>query len=229
MLLDFDGPVCSLFAKVSASSVAGELQALIAAQLGLRAVEPSEAAIEKDPLMVLRRSRAAGIDAHAVDKVLRAAEVRAARSAAPTPGARAFLAACKRADRSIAIVSNNSAEAVRVYLAREDLLQYAAHIVGRDAHDPSRMKPDPYLVQLALEITGTEAERAVLVGDSPSDVVAAKAAGVQAIGYANKPGKADRLAAAGAKAIVTSMGQLAEAQDRARLQSGSSWVSGSRP
>lgn len=229
VLLDFDGPVCSLFAGMQASSVAAELQALIADQRVTRAAELVGTTPEKDPLLVLRRSADTAVDVRAIEKALRAAEVRAAYSAAPTAGARDFLAACKGADRPVTIVSNNSADSVAAYVEREDLSQYVAHIVGRDPDDPGRMKPDPYLVERALSIDGTSTDDAVLIGDSPSDVAAAQAVGVRVIGYANKPGKADRLARAGAEAIVTSMRLLAEAMEESGLRSNPSSVSGPRP
>lgn len=225
VLLDFDGPVCSLFAEVQASSVAAELQVLIAEQRVTYVAEPDE----ENPLVVLRRSADTAVNVRVIEKALRAAEVRAAYSAAPTTGARDFLVACKRVDRPVTIVSNNSAESVTVYVEREDLSQYITHIVGRDPDDPGRMKPDPYLVERALGISDTKADDAVLIGDSPSDVAAARAVGVKVIGYANKPGKADRLAAAGAEAIVTSMRLLAEAMEGSILRSGASSVSGPRP
>jgi hypothetical protein len=51
----------------------------------------------------------------------------------------------------------------------------------------------------------------VLVGDSLGDIEAAKAAGVHSVGYANKPGKADRFVAAGANIVVTRMADLVPA------------------
>jgi phosphoglycolate phosphatase-like HAD superfamily hydrolase len=51
--------------------------------------------------------------------------------------------------------------------------------------------------------------RCVLIGDSTWDIDAAHQIDVTAIGYANKPGKADRLTAAGADAITASMNELA--------------------
>ena len=46
------------------------------------------------------------------------------------------------------------------------------------------------------------------IGDSTSDIQSAKAAGTHSVGYANKPGKHQRLQDAGADAVVTSMGEL---------------------
>jgi phosphoglycolate phosphatase len=50
----------------------------------------------------------------------------------------------------------------------------------------------------------------VLVGDSTTDVAAAEAAGVRVLGFANKPGKDQRLRDAGADALVMSMSELAD-------------------
>jgi len=47
-----------------------------------------------------------------------------------------------------------------------------------------------------------------MVGDSTTDVLSAKAAGAHPIGYVNKPDKLQRLAEAGADAIITSMAEL---------------------
>lgn len=145
------------------------------------------------------------------DATMRATEVSAAASAEPTPGADAFLLACERTGRSVAIVSNNSAEAVAAYLSRHGLERYITHIEGREAGEPALMKPDPYLVRRALEITGADPAAAVLVGDSVTDIEAAHAAGIKAIGYANKPGKAQRFMDAEADAIVAAMHDLAVA------------------
>jgi len=49
------------------------------------------------------------------------------------------------------------------------------------------------------------------VGDSTSDVQSAKAAGTHSVGYANKPGKIERLQCAGAEVIVTTMAELRDA------------------
>ncbi|MGR6997287.1 HAD family hydrolase [Yinghuangia aomiensis] len=51
----------------------------------------------------------------------------------------------------------------------------------------------------------------MFIGDAVRDVEAGHAAGVQTIGYANKPGKGERLATAERSAVVDSMGLVAEA------------------
>jgi phosphoglycolate phosphatase-like HAD superfamily hydrolase len=52
---------------------------------------------------------------------------------------------------------------------------------------------------------------APLIGDQTTDVQAAQAIGAASIGYANKPGKADDLAAAGADAVIAHIDELTEA------------------
>jgi beta-phosphoglucomutase-like phosphatase (HAD superfamily) len=201
VLLDFDGPVCSIFARLPAPGVAAALTA-VARRAG---TEPP--AGEDDPMEVLRRACAvSGPVGAVVEAALRAAEVRAAGTAEPTPGAAEFLRACRATGRTVVIVSNNSADAIRAYVAREALDGLVAHVEGRDPAHPALLKPDPYLVIRALR--GGSPEAAVLIGDSPSDVLAAHAVGVAAIGYAAKPGKRERLTAAGADAVVTDMRAL---------------------
>jgi beta-phosphoglucomutase-like phosphatase (HAD superfamily) len=74
------------------------------------------------------------------------------------------------------------------------------------------MKPHPWPILTALTALAAQPAACVMLGDSPSDIQAAHAAGMHTIGYANKPGKAQRLAHAGADALAegtTGMGHLA--------------------
>ncbi|MFI6158567.1 HAD family hydrolase [Micromonospora haikouensis] len=208
VLLDFDGPVCGVFARHPASAVADELRRLLAD----RGVPlPAGIRHEPDPLAVLRFTATLGRPAvvRLVDEALTRAEVTAARTAAPTPYGREAIVAAHRAGRRVAVVSNNSAACVRAYLNAHRLTSYVHPVVGRPEGAPGRMKPDPYPVLAALRELAAEPADCVLVGDSATDVEAAHAAGVAAIGYANKPGKRARLAAA--DAVVDSMAELVTA------------------
>ena len=51
------------------------------------------------------------------------------------------------------------------------------------------MKPSPYLVRAAVGILDAHPAECTFVGDSTSDMLAGRLAGVPVIGYANKPGK----------------------------------------
>ena len=91
------------------------------------------------------------------------------------------------------------------YLATRDLLGcFAPHIYGR-TEDPHLLKPDPYCLNRALSATGTAPARALMVGDSPSDVTAARRAGVPFLGYGHNERKTKLLRDAGAETVVHSL------------------------
>ena len=60
------------------------------------------------------------------------------------------------------------------------------------------------------------------VGDTPADVLAGLLAGVPVIGFANKPGKAQALAQAGARAVTSQLSEISTAL-RAAPQPGDHW------
>ncbi|MEV4197430.1 HAD family hydrolase [Micromonospora globbae] len=208
VLLDFDGPVCSIFAGYPAPQVFAELVDV----LRRHGVDvPPDLASEPDPLGVLRRTGAAGDQriTRLVEDALCAAERRAAETAEPTSYGREVIVAARQAGLPVAVVSNNSAGAVSAYLTAHRLAAYVSPVVGRACADPDRMKPDPEPILRAVRAVGQPASRCVLVGDSISDMEGARAAGVSVIAYANRPSKEDVFRAAGADAVITSMGMMA--------------------
>lgn len=212
VLLDFDGPICSIFAGGAALLVAEELAAVIRSH-GL--AFPTRVLGCGDPLDVIRYAGQIGGPLVAeVEHALRAAELEAVETAPPTEGAADFLDACCRSSRPVAVVSNNSTPAVARYLDRTRLAGLVHHIEGRDPHNPALMKPHPAQLHWAVQALGGRADSAVLIGDSTTDLEAARAAGVRSIGYANKPGKAETLRAAGAWAVIGSMTELARIADQ---------------
>lgn len=208
ILLDFDGPVCSIFAQHPASAVAHQLRKLLVDQA---VTLPTEILNEPDPLAMLRFTATLGRPAvvQLVDEMMTREEVTAARTAEPTPYGRDVIVAAQQTGRLVAVVSNNSAESVHAYLNARRLTSYVHPVIGRPEAAPERMKPDPFPVLTAVRELGAEPKDCVLVGDSVSDIEAAHAAGVAAIGYANKPGKRERFAAA--DAVIDSMAELVTA------------------
>jgi HAD superfamily hydrolase (TIGR01509 family) len=209
ILLDFDGPVCSIFAGYPASKIAAELVELLQRR-GMQL--PPQLACETDPLEVLRwtGSTADKATIRAVEDALCTAELRAAETAAPTAYSREVIVAARQAGLPVAVVSNNSAGAVTAYLVTHRLAGYVSPIIGRAYADPARMKPNPAPVLQAVQALGIQPARTVLVGDSLSDIEAGRAAGVRTIGYANRPAKAGPFRIAGADVVIDSMGPLAE-------------------
>ncbi|MEV7185785.1 HAD-IA family hydrolase [Kitasatospora sp. NPDC093102] len=209
VLLDFDGPVCSVFAGLPASEVARRLREGLLAS-GEQA--PTGAEEESDPLALLRLVSDAQPElTESTDAALTALETEAVREGRPTPGGESVLRACARSGRLVSVVSNNAGAAIETYLTEHGLTGYVAGIFGRIPGDPSSMKPNPRLLLEAMKAAGTEPEHCVFIGDAARDVEAGQAAGIPTIGYANKPGKDAKLTSAGAVVIVESMQVIADA------------------
>jgi HAD superfamily hydrolase (TIGR01549 family) len=211
ILLDFDGPVCTVFATLPAPTVAEQLRQVLTSH---GTALPTHIADQPDPLQVLRYTATLGDPqlTTRVDDQLRRAERQAIDGATPTPYAREVIVAAYHAGRPLAIVSNNSEPAIRAYLTSHRITGYISHVVGRAYADPGRMKPHPWPVLAAVTALAAKPAACLLLGDSAADMQAAHAAGVHTIGYANRPGKADRLAHAGAEALAegtAGMGHLA--------------------
>lgn len=212
VLLDFDGPVCSIFAGYPAPDVTVELAA-IAAAAGHPV--PEEYLRNQDPLDIFRFAGTVGPELTAViERDLTAAELKAAETAEATPGAGDFLAACRSTGRVVAVVSNNSAAAVTKYLDRVGWTDLVHLVEGRDPSDPALMKPHPHVLLRTLADLTAPAEFAVIVGDSVTDIEAGLAADIWTLGYANKVGKGEAMRDAGADVVLSSMFHLAVATGR---------------
>ncbi|MFG2902924.1 HAD family hydrolase [Streptomyces zaomyceticus] len=210
ILLDFDGPLCDVFAGLPAPEVARELTSLLSAEDGTAG---TKAALTDDPLEVLRIAHEAGTDlGQKIEKALTAAELRAVAVAGrPTPGAAEALQAARAAGRGVAVVGDNSAESVRVFLGLHGLEEYVTTIVGRPSEQPHLMKPNPFPLITAAEQLHIDVTSCTLIGDSLTDVQSAHAAGATVIGYADGPHKAARFAEARADAVTGDMLTVAAA------------------
>jgi phosphoglycolate phosphatase len=207
VLLDFDGPVCDVFAGRPASQVAEELRQQLAGQF--RGPLPDDVTTTHDPLHIIRRTADIAPElSQGLETSLRRAEVDAVLTASLTTGAAEFLAVCHAAGHPVAIVSNNSAPAVKAFLALHGLAHLVQHVQGRDDSDPRLMKPDPFLIHAAIDALDGTGETAVLIGDSTTDIDAARAASTRVIGFINKPAKHQTLSHA--DAVTTTMRELAQ-------------------
>ncbi|MFD6681265.1 HAD family hydrolase [Micromonospora parva] len=201
ILLDFDGPVCAVFATLADSTVAAELRRVIE-EHGVEI--PAHIRGVDDPLAVLRFTAATGTPSLVVqvENALCRAELTAVDGATPTPYAREVIVAAHEAGRRVAIVSNNSAPAIERYLTSHRLTRYITATVGRAHADPDLMKPNPAPIRRAALAVDADPTKCVLVGDSTSDIEGGRAAGVRTIGFANKPGKRETFIEAGVDAIA---------------------------
>lgn len=206
LLLDFDGPICSVFAGFPAPIVAGQLRDVLTQ--GGHAI-PDHVRESTDPFDVLFYAAKLGPDeARFLEATFRAHEVEAVQTAEPTPEAHALIKAWKASGRPLAIVSNNSVAAVETYLNIHNLRQAVDLISARADADISLLKPSPYLVTTAALTFGIMPFSCAFVGDSLTDIEAGEAAGVRSIAYANKPGKRERFISTNPDVILTSLSQL---------------------
>lgn len=204
ILLDFDGPICAIFAGYPAPEVAANLRDVIVTRGG---VVSTRMAGTDDPLAVLRMAADETPDLIAeLDDVLTDAEIRAAASASPTPGAEAFLEQCARRRQPVVIVSNNSGRGVTAYLEAHGLSDWVTKVYGRPVRQPALMKPATTVVREALDFVALPGTSTVLVGDSVSDVQVAKALDIPSVGLANKARK--RATLSGATVVIDSMTEL---------------------
>lgn len=207
ILLDFDGPVCSVFARLPAAKVAEDMRARLASFDPALDLEDTG----DDPLDVLRTARNHSPETGAAaEDLLAAAELEAVKGAQPTEGAAEFLRAMRKRGTPVGIVSNNGEQAIRAYLALHALSPLVAAMSARDPADARWMKPDPRPLAVAMRRLDSTPSSSVMIGDSISDLSASRATGVRVIALANKEGKAQLFLAADADAVIRTMHELTE-------------------
>ncbi|MEU8891340.1 HAD family hydrolase [Streptomyces sp. NPDC048442] len=206
VLFDFDGPICGLFAGHRAHDIADRM----VDWLTDRGIEvPAMAAEEQqDPHAVLRAIAATHPDSALVrdlEQALTDEELRATRSAAPSPYVDDLIREWSARGIPLAIATNNSPKAASRYLARRGLAPcFDRHIYGRtDRLD--LLKPHPDCLDRALHALGADPAKSLMIGDTPSDLYAAQRAGVAFLGYAKDARRVARLRNAGAQAVVDSL------------------------
>jgi phosphoglycolate phosphatase len=206
LLLDFDGPICDVYAGLPAATVAEHLRKLFGDE---NRQLPDRVARSDDPLEVF--AYAATIDpklATRVEAELTSQEEAAVSTATPAAYVHEVVTSCRESGRSVSVVSNNSERAVNTYLAQHGLADRIDLVVARTSHDAALLKPNPHLLDRALAILSAEPAACAFVGDSTTDIEAASIVGVPSIGYANKPGKDNLLTRAGANTVVSSLSDL---------------------
>ncbi|SOX56402.1 HAD family hydrolase [Mycobacterium ahvazicum] len=118
---------------------------------------------------------------------------------APLPGARELLHRVAELGLQVVLASSapeDELETLRKVLDCDDVISATT-----SSHDVDTAKPEPGIVQVALDRAGVTAEQAVFVGDAVWDAHAAKAAGVPCIGVLSGGVSDAELQAAGAAPI----------------------------
>jgi HAD superfamily hydrolase (TIGR01509 family) len=104
----------------------------------------------------------------------------------PTRGARELLQRMQRDGLALVVATSASGDELQALLRQagvDDLIARSA-----TASDAGHSKPDPDIVLAALRKSGVAAERALMVGDTPYDIAAARAVGVATIAKAAAAG-----------------------------------------
>ncbi|MEU2712477.1 HAD-IA family hydrolase [Streptomyces sp. NPDC007205] len=210
VLWDFDGPICRLFAGHKAERVAADLVEWLARQ-GLHGLLTDAERDTLDPQVVLRAvgRRRPGSDLVAgLEERLTQEELRAAASALPTAYADPLIRTWTAVGARLAVTTNNSPRAARTYLETRGLTGcFSPHLYGR-TEQLHHLKPHPQCLNRALNAMGAAPPAALMIGDAPSDLAAARAAGVPFLGYARNEAKEGLLRAAGARHVVRSLQPL---------------------
>lgn len=207
ILLDFDGPVCKLFAGYPATVIADELRDYL---INEGAVLDDSVKGTSDPLALVRWT--ASHEPELLEPLERRevlAERSAAETATPTEHVREVIGLAIESGRQVAIVSNNSRDAIDRFLEVHGLSSEVTSIASRVTGHPELMKPNAMPVIRAAKSLGVPTEACVLVGDSVSDITAARNAGSRCIGYAKNLARGNQLDASGADTVIPSMGVLA--------------------
>ncbi|GAA2293575.1 HAD hydrolase-like protein [Streptomyces kunmingensis] len=207
VLFDFDGPICRLFAGRPAPVIAREQVHWLDGQGLGGALTPAER-VDEDPHSALRSLGRQRPDSDLViemEKRLTGQELRAVGSAWPTAHADPLIRTWTAVGARLAITTNNSAEAARRYIEGRGLAScFEPHIYGR-TQNLGLLKPDPYCLNRALQAMGAAPATALMIGDAPTDYLAARAANVPFLGYARNERKAGLLRDAGAHHVVGSL------------------------
>ncbi len=209
LLLDFDGPICSVFAGLPAHTVVTQLCLVLTD--GGYGDPPLEIEKSDDPFQVLAYAANLGDDeARYVNAAFTAHEIEAITTAEPTPGAHDLIRAWAATGRPLAIISNNSTIAIHAYLDLHNLQPHVSYVSARTSPDPTLLKPHPHLLTTALTALNVPPAAATFLGDSVTDIQAARAAHTMSIGYANKPRKTAELMTAGADTVISTPATLTE-------------------
>lgn len=207
VVFDFDGPICRLFAGHSAEQVAKDLVAWLEGQ-GLHGLLTDEERVHPDPMVVLyainRRRPRSDLVAELEERFTQL-ELKAVTSAMPTAYADPLIRTWSALGSRLAVATNNSPRTVADYLAGRGLTGcFSRHIYGRTS-DLHLLKPDPHCLNRALGALGATPSAALMIGDTPTDLIAAERAGVPFLGYARDEDKGRQLRDAGAGVVVRSL------------------------
>jgi phosphoglycolate phosphatase len=221
VLFDFDGPICDLFANGRAPEAAHRMVRFLVG----RGLPAGELTARHSPADVLQDgfryfSRRDPAVAKRLVKLTAHEEREAARLATPTDELGLLLQELAKSGCKVAIATNNSPQAVKIYLEEHALVDPFRRLVyGRKR--PARMKPDPDCLSRAMRKLGVAGDRVLMLGDSPADAEAAARAEVLFVGFCGGSGeKRAKLEAVAVDHLIDSLSELRVAFQVRRAASG---------
>ncbi|MEU5599634.1 HAD-IA family hydrolase [Streptomyces sp. NPDC020298] len=207
VLFGFDGPICRLFAGHAAEWAANDLVEWLEGR-GLRGLL-TEAERDGPNLQVIlhavdRRHPSSDLVSELEERVT-FEEMRAVSSAMPTAYADPLIRTWTAVGAQLAIVTNRSSRVAQEYLRSRGLMEcFVSRIYGRTAALDG-LKPNPHNLNRALHAMGATPSATLMIGDTPSDFIAASSVGVSFLGFARNERTAKHLREAGAELIVESL------------------------
>jgi HAD superfamily hydrolase (TIGR01509 family) len=121
-------------------------------------------------------------------------------------GARDLIEELRRRGHTVVLASSAKEDEVDHYLDQLDARELAED--WTTSADVERTKPEPDLVQAALEKAGADPDEATMIGDTPWDIKAARKAGVGTIAVLTGGFSIDELEESGAIAVFESIVDL---------------------
>ncbi|SCL14041.1 AHBA synthesis associated protein [Micromonospora nigra] len=128
------------------------------------------------------------------------------------PGAAELLGELRRRGVGVAVATGRSGVRARHLLDVVGLRPLVDHVVGSD--EVPRPKPAPDIVRRAVELLEVPCAAALMVGDAPADLAAARAAGVLAVAALWGESAAEVLRAAGPDVVLTRLDEVLPLCDR---------------
>jgi HAD superfamily hydrolase (TIGR01509 family) len=130
-------------------------------------------------------------------------------------GAAEIVRRVRASGRKAFLASSAKGEKLQHYVRLLDIEECLTATTSID--DVQASKPEPDIFVVALEKGGVDPARAIVVGDTPYDVEAARRAGVAAVGVTTGPFDEQQLKDAGAIAVFASVAGLLEEFDNSPL------------
>jgi len=169
-----------------------------------------------DPLSMQEKMRDAEIPAISQDhfakafteaeKILEEFEIKAVSESRLEPGALDALRWLRKHGKKIGVVSLNGSRPVRAALEKFQIADYFDAAFYRDSQ--GRPKPNPDHLLRCLKQLKCKPQKAVMIGDNTTDIMAAKSAGVLFIGVSSGGYSTAELKWAGAEKTIPSLCEL---------------------